>query len=290
MESDKKKHTYFLSKNFKIMKKLSTHKNKTTYLLKSKADLSKHYIAKQFTINDPEEYLEVEHLLGALIDLNTSSIQAMAPMVDYHTRNLTDSVNELILIYDKYEYSLEEQMRVLGKKIKIDKEMIIKLIKDICHAISGIHDKNLLYLGLKPENIMFSEAQGKYYIGDPIFNSVSLKLLEHKRLGKEKQKFEDFPELKGKKEHNVCIFDGGFDTKTKTVQIKRLKRDKVLQRTPYEAPEIVREGFDPSDFSDNVTKADVFSVGVSNEFLNRGTKRDEGMLSIASLAIFYPIS
>jgi hypothetical protein len=78
----------------------------------------------------------------------------------------------------------------------------------------------------------------------------------------------DFEELHGKKEHNVCIFDGNYDTECQTVYLDHTKKKshykkrlntplKTFKKSkgrrnicPYEAPEVVQNGFLSTDFSD----------------------------------------
>lgn len=129
-----------------------------------------------------------------------------------------------------------------------------------------------------------------YFLGDTIINEVSLRLL-HKEDDEEKRKFlDDFDQLRGKKEHNICIFDKNYktecqviipanhqrvhlkgkgkdpssfkDAKHKTGAKQNQIRLKSHEVSPYESPEVVDSGFSPTDFSDMMTKADVFSLGM----------------------------
>lgn len=51
-----------------------------------------------------------------------------------------------------------------------------------------------------------------HFLGDCVINDVSLRHLHNEELEERTLRMEDFEELHGKKEHNVCIFDGNYET------------------------------------------------------------------------------
>ena len=49
-------------------------------------------------------------------------------------------------------------------------------------------------------------------IGDCILNEPTLRFLHNEELKERQGKFSEFKELEGKFEHNVCVFDGKYET------------------------------------------------------------------------------
>jgi len=252
---------FILSSIYTIEKKLKEHQNCSVYCLKSK-ETNKRFIAKHFLLNDPEEYLAYEALFGSLIDLITSNdVQGILDLEDYHTRNLTSNHFELILIYKQLPSSLREKMSILGKKVEIDLNTANRIFTELTSIISQLHQKTTLFLGLKPENIFFDE-DGRLMITDVMFNSTALSGVHAKLRQEELERLENFPELIGKKEHNICIFDNGTDTLAKTVKV--VKRSKLYDSSSiYDAPELINNRIIPVEYSDYNAASDMYSLGVS---------------------------
>lgn len=214
------KQKFFLTDNYKIVKKLSSDKIKTVYHLRSK-DTHENFIAKQFYISDMDQYLDFESLLSSLLDLNRSELQGLTPLVEYHCRNISEEKNELILVYKKYVSSLHEQISILGSRVKFDYESAYGIFSDLCHCVKSVHEKNLLFLALNPKNILY-RSDGVYLMNDAIFNKVCMKVVKVKEVKVMQKRLDKFPEFAGKKEHNICIFDGTYDTKTEVSHLNRL--------------------------------------------------------------------
>jgi serine/threonine protein kinase len=148
-------------------------------------------------------------------------------------------------------------MTILGKRVKFEKSHIMAIFKDLCYTVKQMHEKLVIMLALNPNNIVFNEEKS-YSITDAVFNSVTAIWLEKLGLENECLELDGFPEFLGKKEHSVCVFDGGYETVT---QIKRSRKKKRVW-SAYEAPEIVEEIISPVDYSEAYSKADVFSLAV----------------------------
>ncbi len=86
------------------------------------------------------------------------------------------------------------------------------IFKDMAYALKKLHNKNLLCLGLKPSNVMYVEAHKCYVIGDCVLNEPTLRFLHNEEVKERESKFSEFKELGGKVEHNVCVFDGKYET------------------------------------------------------------------------------
>jgi hypothetical protein len=54
-------------------------------------------------------------------------------------------------------------------------------------------------------------------LGDCVINDVSLRYLHNEELEERQFRMEEFEELHGKKEHNVCIFDGNYETECEVI-------------------------------------------------------------------------
>ena len=128
-----------------------------------------------------------------------------------------------------------------------------------------LNDQNFYYLGLKPENVVLTE-DNQYKIVDLFFNDYVIQAIKKTEEQRTQEKLAIFPHLNGKKEHTIVLFnkDGNeyINTKIKCRDERSIKEEKASVWNPYVAPEALQQHISVLSYSDNLQKADSFSIGM----------------------------
>ena len=162
-------------------------------------------VIKHYSLSNMEEYLQYEQLLGKLAEFKPLASPRWAPFLDYYTGPEPNGANGLYLVWRAGTCNLRSQLEVLGLKREFDIATVWNIVSDITEGVVGLNQRLVLYLGLKPENVVQGE-DGGYMLTDLLFNRYTTSSIRRDEEQRLEEQMKQFPQLVAKKEHTLVIF------------------------------------------------------------------------------------
>jgi len=231
-------------------------------------------LAKVYRIETPSQYLQLETLLNSLQTATpSSSLIHQNHKVQLPIDHYPVGEEGVCVIRPRGEATLQEQMEVLGAKRMISREDTWRIIADTADAVKELNERQLVHLGIKPENLVFFEAIKIYKLVDVVFNEYVTASIKDDEAKKLKERLSVYPHLDGKSEHTIVIFNkqgndyintrhpGHRGASSKTSRLPAKYSDKPIV-SPYTPPELLETAVTPFGYNDTSARADSFSIGV----------------------------
>ena len=231
-------------------------------------------LAKVYKIDTPSQYLQLETLLNSLQTATPStSLIHQNPKVQLPTDHYPVGDDGVCIVRPRGEATLREQMEVLGAKRMFTREDTWRIVSDTAEAVKELNERQLVHLGIKPENLVYFEQLKSYKLVDVVFNEYVTASIKDDEAKKFKERLSVYPHLDGKSEHTIVIFNkqGNEYINTRhaghrgaTGQSTRLpaKFSSNAQVSPYTPPELLDTAVTPFGYNDGSARADSFSIGV----------------------------
>ena len=213
-----------------MIHKSNTH---TTHILPPSPNLSHsgHRLLKKYFISSPNEYIQFENLLAALLNL-------LSPMAELKNcprlllpTDYTCNENDFVLIRPHAQSTLEQQLTTLGYKRTFTVDDAWSILSDMTEAVRDLNEVGMAHLDIKPENILLCPDKG-YRLADVIFNEYVVGTIKEEENKKKTELMQVFPHMGNKTEHTVVIFNkaGNEYINARNVNIRAERQNQPVLR------------------------------------------------------------
>lgn len=286
--------------------KVATTPTHSSYLLTSNplqsSALPGTTLLKDYPVSSASAYTQFESLVAAHLSLQQqSSIAKDSPRLLLASQYAA-SPDSFKITRPAGVETLQNNLTVLGKKRIFGLEDVWQIISDVTEAVRDLNESQMAHLCIKPENVVLCDDK-TYRLTDVIFNEYVMQSIKKEETVKHANMLEAFPHMTGKTEHTVVIFNKSGNEYINTKNAKHAReRNKTAscQKTigssylvgsnfelpkannfttvikdsikppgsPYTARECLEELVLPMSPSDDVQKADSFSIAVLFHYID----------------------